>query len=55
MFDFNINKSIPLLYQAYLVRFQIFAEDFFTILSQMANQRAIILSDRDTVDAYAYT
>lgn len=41
-------------YEAYLIRFQIFAEDYFTKLAQMSNQPAIVLCDRGTVDAYAY-
>lgn len=43
-----------LLYETYLIRFQMFAEDYFTKLAQMANQPAIVLCDRGTMDAYAY-
>lgn len=41
-------------YETFLIRFQIFAEDYFTKLAQMSNQPAIVLCDRGTADAYAY-
>lgn len=50
----HLTQTELLNYEALLIRFQIFTEDYFVKLAMMANQPAIVLCDRGTVDAYAY-
>ena len=52
MSQFNSQERVR--FQALLIRFQMYAEDYFTKLAEMAKQPAIVLCDRGTVDPYAY-
>ena len=52
MSQFNSEERVR--FQALLIRFQMYAEDYFTKLAEMANQPAIVLCDRGTVDPAAY-
>ena len=52
MSKFNSQERVR--FQALLIRFQMYAEDYFTKLAEMSHQPAIVLCDRGTVDPYAY-
>lgn len=52
MSKFNSQERVK--FQSLLIRFQMYAEDYFTKLAEMSNQPAIVLCDRGTVDPYAY-
>jgi thymidylate kinase len=52
MSKFNIQERIK--FQSLLIRFQIYAEDYFTRLAEMSKSPAIVLCDRGTVDPAAY-
>ena len=52
MSQFNSQERVR--FQALLIRFQMYAEDYFTKLAEMSNQPAIVLCDRGTVDPAAY-
>ena len=52
MSKFNSQERVR--FQALLIRFQIYAEDYFTKLAEMSQQPAIVLCDRGTVDPAAY-
>jgi len=52
MSQFNIQERIK--FQSLLIRFQMYAEDYFTRLAQMSRSPAVVLCDRGTVDPAAY-
>lgn len=52
MSQFNIQERIK--FQSLLIRFQMYAEDYFTRLAQMSQSPAVVLCDRGTVDPAAY-
>ncbi len=52
MSKFNIQERIR--FQSLLIRFQMYAEDYFTRLAEMSKSPAIVLCDRGTVDPAAY-
>ena len=52
MSKFNSQERVR--FQALLIRFQMYAEDYFTKLAEMSHQPAIVLCDRGTVDPAAY-
>jgi hypothetical protein len=52
MSKFSTEEKIK--FQSLLMRFQIYAEDYFTKLAEMSKSPSIILCDRGTVDPYAY-
>jgi hypothetical protein len=52
MDKFNIEDKIK--FQSLLIRFQIYAEDYFTKLAAMSKSPSIILCDRGVADPYAY-
>lgn len=49
---FNIQERIK--FQSLLIRFQMYAEDYFTRLAEMSKSPAIVLCDRGTADPSAY-
>ena len=52
MSKFNIQERIK--FQALLMRFQMYAEDYFTKLAEMSKSPSVVLCDRGVVDPYAY-
>lgn len=52
MSKFSTEERIK--FQSLLIRFQMYAEDYFTKLAEMSKSPSIILCDRGTVDPYAY-
>ena len=48
----NIQERIK--FQSLLIRFQMYAEDYFTRLAEMSQSPSVILCDRGTVDPAAY-
>lgn len=52
MSKFNIQERIR--FQSLLIRFQMYAEDYFTRLAEMSKSPAIVLCDRGTADPAAY-
>lgn len=52
MSKFNIQERIR--FQSLLIRFQMYAEDYFTRLAEMSKSPAIVLCDRGTTDPAAY-
>ena len=52
MAKFNIQERIK--FQRMLIRFQMYAEDYFTRLAEMSKSPCIILCDRGTADPQAY-
>ena len=52
MSKFSTEEKIK--FQSLLIRFQMYAEDYFTKLAEMSKAPSIILCDRGTVDPYAY-
>jgi thymidylate kinase len=52
MSKFSTEEKIK--FQSELIKFQIYAEDYFTKLAEMSKSPSIILCDRGTVDPYAY-
>ena len=52
MSKFSTEEKIK--FQSLLMRFQMYAEDYFTKLAEMSKSPSIILCDRGTVDPYAY-
>lgn len=52
MSKFNIQERIK--FQSLLIRFQMYAEDYFTKLAEMSKAPSIVLCDRWTVDPAAY-
>ena len=52
MAKFNIQERIK--FQSLLIRFQMYAEDYFTRLAEMSKQPSVVLCDRGTVDPAAY-
>ena len=52
MSKFNIQERIR--FQSLLIRFQMYAEDYFTRLAEMSKSPAIVLCDRGTADPEAY-
>jgi len=52
MSKFNIQERIK--FQSLLMRFQMYAEDYFTKLAEMSKSPSVVLCDRGVVDPYAY-
>ena len=52
MSKFNTQERIH--FQSLLMRFQMYAEDYFTRLAEMSKSPSIVLCDRGVVDPYAY-
>jgi hypothetical protein len=52
MSRFAIQERIK--FQSLLIRFQMYAEDYFTRLAEMSKSPAVVLCDRGTVDPAAY-
>lgn len=52
MSKFNIQERVK--FQSLLMRFQMYAEDYFTKLAEMGKCPSIVLCDRGVVDPYAY-
>jgi len=52
MSKFNTEEKIH--FQSLLMRFQMYAEDYFTKLAEMSKSPSIVLCDRGVVDPYAY-
>jgi len=52
MSKFSMQERIR--FQSLLIRFQMYAEDYFTRLAEMSKMPCIILCDRGTVDPAAY-
>jgi thymidylate kinase len=52
MSKFNTQERIR--FQSLLMRFQMYAEDYFTKLAEMSKSPSIVLCDRGVVDPYAY-
>jgi thymidylate kinase len=52
MSKFNTHERIH--FQSLLMRFQMYAEDYFTKLAEMSKSPSIVLCDRGVVDPYAY-
>jgi hypothetical protein len=52
MSKFNIQERIK--FQSLLIRFQMYAEDYFTRLAEMSKSPSIVLCDRGTADPQAY-
>jgi predicted ATPase len=52
MSKFNIQERIK--FQSLLIRFQMYAEDYFTRLAEMSKSPSVVLCDRGTVDPAAY-
>ena len=52
MAKFNIQERIK--FQSLLIRFQMYAEDYFTRLAEMSKSPSVVLCDRGTVDPAAY-
>lgn len=52
MSKFNMQERIK--FQSLLIRFQMYAEDYFTRLAEMSKSPSIILCDRGTCDPAAY-
>ena len=52
MAKFNIQERIK--FQSLLMRFQMYAEDYFTKLAEMSKSPSVVLCDRGVVDPYAY-
>lgn len=52
MSKFNTQEKIH--FQSLLMRFQMYAEDYFTKLAEMSKSPSIVLCDRGVVDPYAY-
>jgi hypothetical protein len=52
MSKFNTQERIK--FQSLLMRFQMYAEDYFTRLAEMSKSPSIVLCDRGVVDPYAY-
>jgi thymidylate kinase len=52
MSKFNAQERIK--FQSLLMRFQMYAEDYFTRLAEMSKSPSIVLCDRGVVDPYAY-
>jgi hypothetical protein len=52
MAKFSMQERIR--FQTLLIRFQMYAEDYFTRLAEMSKTQSIVLCDRGTVDPAAY-
>lgn len=52
MSKFNMQERIK--FQSLLIRFQMYAQDYFTRLAEMSKSPSIIICDRGTVDPAAY-
>lgn len=52
MSKFDLQERIK--FQSMLMKFQMYAEDYFTKLAEMSNSPSIVLCDRGVIDPYAY-